>query len=142
MGRRMQPQNEKFFALFSKAGSKPTTLPRACAAARIAELEDAMADRQQRPERVRPAAIISVVLPSADRTAREYGTVLRPYTSGGGSLLPLTRVSSPRGRLCEQSGFGQTAVRRCRRRLNMTRPRTTMELKHAPQPPASTHAIP
>jgi hypothetical protein len=62
MGRRRQPRNEKSSALFSKAGSKPT-LPRACAAARIAELEDAMADRQQRLERVRPAAIISVVLP-------------------------------------------------------------------------------
>jgi hypothetical protein len=28
----MQPRNEKFFALFSRADSKPTTLPRACAA--------------------------------------------------------------------------------------------------------------
>jgi hypothetical protein len=27
MGRRVQPRTEKFFALCSKAGSKPTTLP-------------------------------------------------------------------------------------------------------------------
>jgi hypothetical protein len=116
MGRRIQPRNEEFFALFSQAGPKPTTLPRACAATRIAEL-DAMADRQQRLERVRPAAKSPLSCLRADRTAREYGTMLRAYTFGGGSLPPLTRVSSPRGRLCEQSGFGQTAVRRCRRRL-------------------------